>query len=211
MLFGIIMSGGKGSRIKSPKEKPMILLNGKPMIEYIINALVESREFKRIIISTSDNTVSTNGFLKKRYHNVDIIEIFDSSGRGYSEDLGSILEIIKPGRCLVVPADIPLLTSDIIKEICKMYNKLDNDPPCLSIILDKEFVTQFGLKPSVTVRIGRGTYSHSGVSIFDSKVIKCGQIIKESYLKFNAKEIAFNINTKKDFLILKKALLVNYG
>jgi len=204
------MSGGKGSRIKSFTEKPMILLNGKPMIEYITNALIESREFKRIIIATSGNTTITNRFLKEHYHENDNITIFDSAGRGYSKDLGSILKIIKPEIGLIVPADLPLLTQNIIKEICKMYNRLSNHPPCLSIILDKEFVTQFGLKPSVKLKIRGLTYCHSGISIFDSRKIIYGKNAKESYLKFNAKELAFNINTKKEFLVLKKDLLIDY-
>jgi adenosylcobinamide-phosphate guanylyltransferase len=199
MLFGIIMSGGKGSRIESPTEKPMMLVNGKPMIEYVINALVKSREFKRIIISTSANTPYTNRFLKERYHDNDNntnITVFDSAGMGYSKDLGSILEVIKPEIGLIVPADLPLLTQNVIKEICKMYNRVNNHSPCLSIILDEEFVTQFGLKPSVKVRIRGRTYCHSGVSFFDSKEIIYARYAKESYLKFNAKEIAFNINNK---------------
>ena len=44
-------------------EKPLLKLNGRTMIEYVIDSIVESKIFERVICLSSSNTPKTNAFL----------------------------------------------------------------------------------------------------------------------------------------------------
>ncbi len=46
MVTALIMAGGKGTRMDSDTEKPLIKLFGIPMIQYVIDALSNSRQFQ---------------------------------------------------------------------------------------------------------------------------------------------------------------------
>ena len=56
------MAGGKGSRMSLPKEK-LLLEYKKPTILHVIDALKESKCFKKIIAITSSNSPETKKFL----------------------------------------------------------------------------------------------------------------------------------------------------
>jgi len=53
------MAGGKGSRMKSPLEKPLILIKGKPMIERVIQALKGAEKIDHIMAATTKYTPHT--------------------------------------------------------------------------------------------------------------------------------------------------------
>jgi GTP:adenosylcobinamide-phosphate guanylyltransferase len=72
--------------------------------------------------------------------------------------------------------------------------------------MDKEFVVKLGLFPTIILKLGDREYFHSGVSILDSSKVQSGKIVKEHYITLNDEKLAFNINAKKDYLLLKSKL-----
>ena len=59
MTTALIMAGGKGTRMNLDCEKPMVEVNNKPMINYVVDALLESRYVDKILVAVSDNTPLT--------------------------------------------------------------------------------------------------------------------------------------------------------
>ena len=51
MTTALIMAGGKGTRMDLDYEKPMIKVNGRPMISYVIEALIESEFIDKILVA----------------------------------------------------------------------------------------------------------------------------------------------------------------
>jgi GTP:adenosylcobinamide-phosphate guanylyltransferase len=137
------------------------------------------------------------------YFRKGLLEIIETTGIDYSTDLVSVLEKLKPALVFVVPADIPLITPDIIRKIISNWQ---GDKPLISIVMDKEFVVKLGLFPTIILKLGDREYFHSGVSIFDSSKVQSGKIVKEHYITLNDEKLAFNINAKKDYLLLKSKL-----
>ena len=196
------MCGGRASRMQQQGgiEKPLLKVNGVAMVERVISALASSDRFDRIIAAVSHNTPKTNEFLKSKG-----IEIIETAGEGYSQDLSHLLSKLKPHKVVVVPGDIPLLNSQIVKEI---LNTIDDDDrqeqePAISIILEKGFVEEIGVKPSIVLM---NQYCHSGITIFNSMVVST-EPVKEHYLVMNRKEIALNVNTKEELELAKKLLV----
>ena len=201
------MCGGRATRMQQQQqqggiEKPLIKVDGVAMVERVISALASSNRFDRIIAAVSPNTPKTNEFLKSKG-----IEIIETAGEGYSQDLSHLLSKLKPHKVVVVPGDIPLLNSQIVKEILNTIEDDDDDrqeqEQAISIILEKGFVEEIGVKPSIVLM---NQYCHSGITIFNSMVVST-EPVKEHYLVMNRKEIALNVNTKEELELAEKLLI----
>jgi adenosylcobinamide-phosphate guanylyltransferase len=215
------MCGGKGTRIKSSVdykiEKPLLKIKDKPMIEYLINTINETHKFKKIFAAVSNNTQKTRQFIEDNFQNE--ITLLVTSGREYSEDYLKIIKYlintrnkqeIYPGKVLFIPADIPLVSADILIKIVNA----GQEKPCLSIILEKEFIQNIGINPTTyEIKINDKKYCYTGISLIDISKIDINdynskgiQMIEEEYLILNYTEIACNINTSKDLETVKKII-----
>lgn len=200
-MLALIMCGGKGERIKDfCSDKAMLKLNNEPLIEHILVSLKDSKKFDRIYAAGSCNSKFTLNFLKNhRYTFSGLLEIIETSGIDYSTDLIFVLEKLKPSTVFVLPSDMPLITPELIEKIIATW---EGDKQCISIVMDKEFITKLGLNPTISIKLGNKEYFYSGITIFDSSKILKGQVIKEQYITLNNERLAFNINTKKDYFLV---------
>jgi GTP:adenosylcobinamide-phosphate guanylyltransferase len=203
-VTAIIMCGGRGTRMgKSTEEKPLQKLKGRMLIEYVADALVGSNIFERIIGVTSSNTPNTNSFLRHHlYYKAGLIEVFKTRSDGYPTDLSKVVQTLKPRHVFVVPADLPLLRSKIVRKI--VFNAIRLNHPCVSIVLEKSFVENMGMKPSVVVPIGTKKYCHSGITVIDSCKFAPNSYVNEVYIPMNEKQLAVNINSRNELRAAEK-------
>lgn len=184
-------------------EKPLLKLDGIPMVERVILALVGSKRFDRIVAAVSLYTPMTKALLNSK--GIDTIE---TAGEGYSNDLSFVLSELRPQRVMVVPSDIPLLTSQLVSEILDVVDNSSSISsrheiePAISIMLEKAFVEAIGAKPSIVL----DQYCHSGITIFNTMNVGT-ESVEEHYLIMNRKEIALNVNTKEELELAKKLLV----
>ena len=192
------MCGGRASRMQQGGiEKPLLKVHGITMVERVISALASSYRFDRIVAAVSPNTPKTKEFLKSRS-----IKTIETSGEGYSKDLSHLLSKLKPEKVMSVPCDIPLLNSQIIKEILNTLLYRQEQEPAISIMLEKGFVEGIGVKPSVVL----DQFCHSGITIFNTMAVDT-EPVKEHYIIMNRKEIAINVNTKEELELAEKLLV----
>lgn len=181
------MCGGKASRMMSAgTEKPLLKVDGVPMVERVISALGGSSRFDRIVAAVSPNTPRTKELLKSKG-----IEIIETAGEGYPKDLSRLLSRLKPEKVMVVPADVPLLNPRAVVDIIDAV--MSKQEAAVSIVLEKVFVEGMGVKPSVVF----DKYCHSGITLFDTAKV-AGETVQERYVVMNRKEIALNVNTKEE-------------
>ena len=136
-MIGLVMAGGKGTRMKSNEEK--LLLNyKKPLVLHVIDALKNSNCFEKIIAATSPNSPQTKKILVG--NNITIIE---TSGEGFVIDLNNILKQLDD-FVLVVSGDLPLLDGDIVKYI---IDNVNHDKTWTSIVTTKSFQNSLNLEP----------------------------------------------------------------
>jgi adenosylcobinamide-phosphate guanylyltransferase len=196
-LIAAIMCGGRANRMRQQAgvEKPLLKVDGTAMIEHVISALSNSEKFDRIVGTVSPNAPKTWKLLKSMG-----IETIETSGQGYSQDLSRLLSILEPHKVLVVPADIPLLNSQIVIEIFSTTSNVQE--PAISLILEKRFVEGLGVRPSIVF----DQYCYSGITMFNT--IALGSIpVKEHYLVMNRREIALNVNTREELELAEKLLV----
>ena len=183
-MIAAIMSGGRGSRMKTDDEKPLVKVAGKSLVKRVFDALRGSGRFERVVAVTSPNAPRTRGFLRSLK-----VEVIETPGEGYPHDLSVLLGAFAHEKVLVVPADLPLLTAKIVAE---MVDGVSQPAQAVSIVLEKGFVEGLGVKPSVVID---GGYCHSGITLFSAGV---SGPVEERYVVMNRAEIAVNVNTKEE-------------
>lgn len=191
-MIGIIMAGGKGSRMKLSEEK-LLLKYKKPIVLQVAEALANSNCFSRIIFITSKNSPKTKKLLQKNNY-----EIFDTPGEGYVEDLNLTLKLINDS-VFITSADLPLLDSKIVKKIIKFYNP---NNIWTTILVTKNFLESLGLSSKYCINFENQACNYTGISMINSKKISNLEDIEEKFLIVDDKRIGFNVNTKQDYKLL---------
>jgi len=191
-MIGIIMAGGKGSRMKLAEEK-LLLKYKKPIILRVNEALCDSDCFSKIIFITSPNSPKTKKLLQKNNY-----EIFETSGMGYVEDLNLVLKSLNDS-VFITSADLPLLDSEIIKKIVNLYG-LNNT--WTTILVTKNFLESLGMSSDYNITFENQICNYTGISIINSKKISNLENIEENFVIVDDKRIGFNVNTKQDYDLL---------
>lgn len=197
-MDAIVMAGGMGRRL-GKDEKPLTLLSGKPMISYVLEALLRSKYIQRIFVATSPKVRKTNEWLKKMRR----IEIIQTPGKGFVNDMIYAVEKagIK-GNVFVTMADLPLVTTQLIDKIIEKHNEINT--PALSVHIRLEMCTRLGLRPDVVFHKNNGLIVPCGINILDANRIREEQ---EDYnLILDEEELVLNVNTQEDLAVCERYL-----
>ena len=194
-MIGVIMAGGKGTRMSMHKEK-LLLQYKKPVILHVVDALKESECFSKIIAVTSPNSPNTKKLLIENS-----IDVFDTLGEGYAKDLNALLKTLDES-VFVTSGDLPFLDKEIIQDIVSNY---EGNKTWISVLVTKGFLESLGLSSHAFVEYGGLSCHYTGISLINSKNIVNLEEISEDYIVVDDKRIAFNLNTKKDYDLLGTA------
>ena len=186
------MAGGKGTRMNLGGEK-LLLKYKKPIILHVCDSLKDSNCFSEIIAVTSPNSPNTKKLLQENN-----IDIFDSYGTGYVEDLNLVLQTINES-VFVTSGDLPLLDKNIIK---KILNQFSVQETWTSILVTNKFLNSLGLKSDYSITVNNQECAFTGISLINSGKISSLDTIDEKYIIVDDKRIAFNLNTKQDYDLL---------
>lgn len=194
------MAGGRGSRMKLPIEKPMLEINGKKLIEYVLDVLAGARYVDRIYVAASSNGPDTRKWLEDSSFDIYMI---NTPGSGYVSDMVAAVEqagIIGP--VLMIMADLPLITSNMIDEIIQRYN--DVPQPALSVYSLLSICRSNGLRPDTVFNKDGQLIVPSGINILDA-----GNIREEqedyNYILDNYR-LVVNVNTTEDLEICSRLM-----
>jgi len=188
MIKAIIMAGGLGSRLKNDVEKPLLLFKNKPLIDYVIDNLSGSFVIDEIFIAISSNTLKTKEYLSSRKN----LNIIDTSGNGYVDDLSFLLDFFSKfsevDTLLFINADLPFISSKSIDCVLEKYKKSSKES--LSVYIESKFLDDL----SIDYEYEYNGLVPSGLNILTSK----NTIQDEEKLIISNIEFAININTLKD-------------
>ena len=197
-MIGIVMAGGKGTRMNISNEK-LLLEYKKPVIFHVIDALKNSHCFSQVIVATSPNSPDTKQALEQRG-----IETLSTPGNGYVNDLNFLLQKMS-GSVFVTSGDLPLLDEKIIQVITEKFN---SENVWTSFLVSKKFLNSLGLESSLLVNSDNIECTYTGISIINVNKLELGNWpspVKENYIILDDKRIAFNLNTKKDYELLNSS------
>ena len=195
-MIGLIMAGGKGTRMNSEEEK-LLLTYEKPVILHVVDALQKSNCFTKIIAFTSPNSPKTEKILQETG-----IETLPSPGESFVSDLNQMLQQLDD-VVFVTSGDLPLLDSHIVKTIVELY---EPEETWTSIVTTLSFALTLRSQKSLGIKsdsiVAEDDYAHTGISIVDAKKITNFDSVKEKFVILDDKRIGLNLNTKDDYQLL---------
>jgi adenosylcobinamide-phosphate guanylyltransferase len=113
-MHALIMAGGSGSRLNLG-EKPLILIGGRPMISYVIEAFL-SAGFEPVVAASPHTPMTIN------WCHVHSVAVCKADGGGYVEDMISAVRIMDEHLPLFIcVSDIPCITPEIIRTVAEAY------------------------------------------------------------------------------------------
>ena len=195
-MDALVMAGGRGSRLKMG-EKPLVNLFGRPLIDYVVLALEESL-VDRIFISTTENVPSTKKWAEERD-----LYVLETGSYGYVPDM--IEAVIKSGvkhPIMVIMADLPLVTPDIIDQIIEAYK--ERPEPALSTHTPLSLHNRLGRRPDSLFNYRGQLIVPAGIN-----VLKGSEIDKEQedfHLILERMELAVNVNVPEDLMLCEKIM-----
>jgi adenosylcobinamide-phosphate guanylyltransferase len=107
------MCGGRGTRLDTDREKPLLDVGGRPMVDRVHEALTASR-VESVHAVTSPATPRTREHCRERG-----VRVLDAPGDGYVADLSWALDRLALGESpvLTVVADLPLLDAEVVDAV----------------------------------------------------------------------------------------------
>lgn len=190
----LIMAGGKGSRFKFKVEKPLAPFLGKPLIDWVIDAVRSSSKVSDFFVVTSPNTLET----EKRCLDKGV-KIIRTDGKDYHHDLKQAI-VKKRFYCpvLIVASDLPALTGNFIDTVISVYEKCGK--PALTVLAPIEKFREIGLTSESGYEHGGNIFTVSGINVIDgSRIFE--EEMEQEVLISNSIEAILNINSLNDLLV----------
>ena len=120
MNYGIILAGGKGSRMHSKTAKCATRILGKPMIEYVVDAMQKTN---------INQVVCVLGKNQNQFHLPEGIEsVIQEKPLGTADAVKTALKSIlnDEGDIIIIPGDVPFLEAKTIHELMELHIKNKN-------------------------------------------------------------------------------------
>jgi len=199
----LIMAGGKGARMGLPGEKPLLTLFGKPLIDWVIEAVVSTKNVSDFFVVASDNTPQTEIHCQSMGW-----KILHTDAKGYHNDLkqaASMAGLVGP--ILTVPADSPAVTGKFLDKTIKQFQESDKD--FFAVFVPIQTRESLGLSVDSTDEYMGQWYAVSGINIVNGTKIQGEGKIETSAVITEEIEVLLNINTLRDLEIAEKILREN--
>ena len=194
----LVMAGGMGSRMGLPIEKPLLLFLGKPLIDWVADAVLDAEEISEFYVITSANTPQTEKHcLEKGW------KVLHTDAKGYHNDLKQAVTMANlAGPVLTMPSDVPAITGKVLDRIIDAFEVCRKD--FLAVFVPIKARQDLGLSISSTDEYKGVWYAVSGVNIIDGGKIRGEGKIETSAVITDEIEVLLNINTPNDLDIAQR-------
>ncbi|MEM2099025.1 MAG: NTP transferase domain-containing protein [Candidatus Bathyarchaeia archaeon] len=195
----LIMAGGKGTRMGLETEKPLLPFLGKPLLDWVVDAVKSAEQIAEFHVVTSKNTPET----EKRCAEAGL-KVIRTDGKNYHHDLRqAIIETQLKGSVLTMPADLPAVTGKFLDKVITTYKACGKD--ALAVFVPIAAREKLGLSVSSIDEHQGVWYAVAGINIINSARIKEGKI-ETSAIITEEIDVLLNINTLQDLKIAEQIL-----
>ncbi len=200
MVPALIMAGGRGSRMGLPNEKPLLPFLGKPLVDWVAEAIMAAKKVPVFYVVTSSNTPETaRHCLSKGW------KVVHTNAKGYHDDLRqAVSKLGLAGPVLTMPSDVPAITGPALDKVVNAFEVCGKD--FLAVFVPIKARQDLGLSISSTDEYMGEWYAVSGVNIINGAKIQGDGKIETSAIVTEEIEVLLNINTVKDLEIARKIM-----
>ena len=158
------MCGGRGTRLDGDREKPLVPVAGRAMVDRVFDALAAAERVETAYAAVSPHTPRTRERLVAREggegsgpdaESADKsgeTSIVDTPGDGYVADLRAALRAGPTAPTLTVAADLPLLDGAAVDAVCDAHAAADAD--ALSVRVPAARKRELGASADAATRYG---------------------------------------------------------
>jgi len=197
-VTALVMAGGRGTRMRTDEEKPLLKVGGKSVIEYVLNALKGAEKIEEIVVAVSKHTPKTATFAKELS-----LKVVQTHGKGFCLDAGYAIRKLKLETVLTICADLPLVTSEFVDEVITHYEQCNK--PALTVMVPLEIYNKLGLSTDYVFKIKGKDLVPAGINVLDGKRIDEKEL-EEEILVIDDERVAVNINTFEDLKVAELML-----
>ena len=196
----LIMAGGKGKRMRLAVEKPLLPFLGKPLIDWVVEAVASAEKVSEFYVVTSENTPETEKLCRSKGWRV-----LRTDAKGYHDDLKqAVREAGLADAVLTIPADVPAVTGRFLDKVVSAFEVCGKD--FLAVFVPIKARENLGLSVSSTDEYEGVWYAVSGVNIVNGAKVHEEGKIETSAIITGETEVLLNINTLKDLEISEKIM-----
>jgi adenosylcobinamide-phosphate guanylyltransferase len=190
------MAGGRGRRIGSSEEKPMLKIGGKPVVEHVLTSLLKAERVASIVVAVSNSTPRTAAFVRNFP-----VTVVVTPGEGYIQDMQFVVRKLSLGTVLAVVSDLPLITSDVVDDVLQRYESCGK--PALTVAVPIESKAKFGVGVEYAFEAEGRQVVPTGINVIDGRLIDGGWMDQDVYV-MDKDEVAVNVNTLEDLKVAER-------
>jgi len=181
-------------------EKPLLPFLGKPLVDWVAEAVASAVNVSEFYVVTSGNTPETEKHcICKGW------KVLRTDAKGYHNDLKQAVLIAGlMGPVLTIPADLPAVTGKFLDKIIDQFEVCGKDFYAVFVPIPAR--EGLGLSLDSTDEYKSEWYAVSGVNIVNGAKIQGEGKIETSALITREREVLLNINTLKDLEIAEKIM-----
>ena len=198
-VVALVMAGGKGTRMGSSNEKPLVEVCGKPVIEYVLAALKNARKVDSIVVAVTCFTPKTAKLMEKFP-----VKVIETPGRDYVSDMGYAVQQLKLGIFLAIAADLPLVTGEILDDIIERYERCGK--PALTVAVPFDTKTKLCMSVEYSFKVDDRDAVPVGINVIDGRKRYGDEWLDQEIYLLNQEELAVNINTPQELQIAESLL-----
>ena len=188
-MDGLVMCGGRGTRLEDDGDKPLFEVGDRPMIASVLSAL-EGSKVESMYAVTSPHTPATRQYVLEESARSDV-SVIDGSGGGYVEDLAAALETVSP-PVLTVAADLPLLEASLLDRLLEIYDEMAPDGDrSLTVCVPTSLKEVLGTSQDTTLEQQGRSVTPAGVNVVGRSEEECRYVSHDVRL-------AVNVNRPED-------------
>lgn len=137
MIKSIILAAGKGTRMKSDMPKVLHTIFDKTLVGYVIDAVNNTGLADENFVIVGHQAERVEEFVNKNYDNAKCVLQSPQLGTGHAVSMA--LPYLKDfdGEVVILNGDLPLITSDTIREFVEFHRTNKSDLTVMSAIFKK--------------------------------------------------------------------------
>jgi adenosylcobinamide-phosphate guanylyltransferase len=196
------MAGGKGTRMNSLEEKPLIKVCDKPVIEYVLAALENAKKIDNVYVAVTKRTPKTAKHVEKFQ-----VKTVATPGKDYVSDMGYATQTLKLGKFLAIAADLPLITGETLDQIVERYENCGK--PALTVAVPIETKIKLGMSVEYSFKMDDRDVVPTGINVIDGNKRYGDEWLDQDIFLLDKPELAININTPQELQIAQTILTSN--
>lgn len=196
----LIMAGGKGKRMNLSVEKPLLSFLGKPLLDWVVEAVASAEKISEFYVVISENTPETEKRCRSKGW-----KVLRTDAKGYHDDLKQAVRIAGlTGAVLTIPADLPAVTGVFLDKVVNTFESCGKD--FLAVFVPIKAREKLGLSVSSTDEYKGVWYAVASVNIVNGAKIQEEGKIETSAIITEEIEVLLNINTLNDLDVAEKIM-----